>query len=120
MLFRSGASSALIQEIPLGGRPNATHRMDGVYILNGPEIIPGHRSDLEIADITPTVYHLMSLPLPSETDGRVARECFLPHSSAGSTDIAYRHYDRITGKTISWGEKHQEDVKQKLHALGYL
>ena len=119
-LGQTGASSALIQEIPLGGRPNATHRMDGVYILNGPEIIPGHRTDLEITDITPTIYHMMSLPLPSETDGRVAMECFRSQSSPGSTEIAYRHYDRIVGKTVEWEKKDQEDVKQKLHALGYL
>jgi len=119
-LGQTGAASNIIQAIPLGGRPNATHRMDGVYIFNGPDIIPGHRSDLEIADITPTVYHLMSLPLPSDTDGRVAMECFLSRSSPCSTEIAYRHYDRVIGKTVKWEKKDQEDVKQKLHALGYI
>ncbi len=119
-LGQTGASSSLIQDIPLGGRPNATHRMDGIYILNGPDIIPGHRTDLEITDITPTIYHMMSLPLPSETDGRVAEECFLPQSIAASTGITYRHYDCIVGKTVEWEKKDQEDVKQKLHALGYL
>ena len=114
------ASSRIFQEIPPGGRPNATHRMDGVYIINGPQIIPGYRNDLKIADITPTIYHLMSLPLPAETDGRVAKECFLPDSPAALRGITSRHYGRVVRKPVKGGKRHQEDLKQKLHALGYI
>lgn len=112
-------ANSLFREIPLGGRSNATHRMDGIYIFSGPAVIPGKRADLEIVDIAPTVYTLLSLPLPEGTDGRPARECFRPGDGFRETTERRRYFPAGRPEE-EWGSERQGEALNKLQALGYL
>ncbi len=112
-------SKSLFRRIPPGGRSKATHRMDGVYIFSGPPVIPGTRADLEIYDIAPTVYALLGVPLPDTIDGRVARECFRQDGVFPGV-FPRREYRPSAGQDVEWGAGPQEEVLEKLRALGYL
>lgn len=118
-LGQAVASGKLFQEIPLGGRSNATHRMDGVFIFSGPEVIPGKRTDLEIVDIAPTVYGLSGVPLPVGTDGRPARECFRDPDEIFPS-VPRQEYKASQAASGTWGQERQEEALEKLHALGYI
>ncbi len=110
----------IFQDIPLGGRPRATHKMGGVFAFEGPGVIPGFRTDLKIIDVAPTVCALLSLPLPEKTDGRAARQCFRPGSGLRDKEFSYRKYRKVSKEPVSWKKEDQNNAAEKLRALGYL
>lgn len=52
------------------------HEKDGIFLAYGPDIKPGTLSRKGIADIAPTVLHMMNIPIPKDIDGRVISEIF--------------------------------------------
>ena len=56
----------------------------------GPEIKEGYTAeDIDICDLTPTILHLMDLPLPKSIDGRVVKDIFKPNSGCLSRETRY-------------------------------
>lgn len=73
----------------------ATHYLDGVVAINGPDLRPGDHLAADLRDIAPTALALLDLPVPSYMEGRVLHEAFetpLPvrSSSAAPADRAAR------------------------------
>ncbi|MHB8132096.1 MAG: alkaline phosphatase family protein, partial [Mobilitalea sp.] len=66
------------------------HLKEGVFMCCGPEIKEGYTAeDIDICDLTPTILHLMDLPLPKSIDGRVVKDIFKPNSGCLSRETRY-------------------------------
>jgi len=67
-------------EIPskFGDIRTGTHRTEGIFIAHGPDIKEKFKLNTHVQtwDITPTLLHLLGLPIPSYMDGRVLKEIF--------------------------------------------
>jgi predicted AlkP superfamily phosphohydrolase/phosphomutase len=65
----------------LGKNYSGTHRLEGIFIAKGPYIKQEHWiGQSEITDITPTVLHILNIPILNDTDGKVLKEIFTPNS----------------------------------------
>jgi predicted AlkP superfamily phosphohydrolase/phosphomutase len=52
------------------GPDDANHAQDGLAILHGPGIPAGHRDDMHLLDIAPTVLRLLDIDVPAAMRGR--------------------------------------------------
>jgi len=48
----------------------------GIFLANGQCIRPGSIENISILDIFPTVLHILDVPIPKDTDGKLLREIF--------------------------------------------
>jgi predicted AlkP superfamily phosphohydrolase/phosphomutase len=56
-------------------RHTGSHRMEGIFMANGPDIKNGGRiKRINIVDVMPTVLSLARIPIPDDIDGRVLSE----------------------------------------------
>jgi predicted AlkP superfamily phosphohydrolase/phosphomutase len=97
------------------------HSRDGIFLAWGPDINRGAVvNDAEIVDLTPTILHLMDLPVPEDVDGNVLREIFRPGSDPHERLLRFRQGTGV--KTVTSGQQLDEDeraVRDRLRALGY-
>jgi len=64
------------------------HRMNGILIVIGPDIKQGEEiKNTEIIDLTPTIIHIMNIPVPKDMDGRVLKEIFKEDSKLAKREI---------------------------------
>lgn len=52
------------------------HEKDGIFLGYGPDIKKGELPRKYIADIAPTVLHMMNIPIPKDMDGELITEIF--------------------------------------------
>ena len=93
------------------------HRPEGVFIAWGPEIRSGASvTDARIMDLTPTILHLMGLPVSDDMDGRVLAEALTI-----TRPVTYERAKR-EDRSIETGLASEEAaaVEDRLRALGYL
>jgi predicted AlkP superfamily phosphohydrolase/phosphomutase len=66
--------------------PTGDHRMEGILIATGPAFRAGASPrEADLLDITPTVLHLLEVPVPADLDGRVLTELLNPETASVST-----------------------------------
>jgi len=77
-----------------GVRRTGEHRMQGIFIAQGPDIKKGLKLNSHICtwDITPTILHLMDLPIPDYIDGSVKKQIFKEGSSPSIRAIKSSHF----------------------------
>ena len=99
------------------------HGPDGVLLLYGPGIRPGHQLESShVLDVFPTVLALLGLPLPEDAEGRVLEDAFEapPDPGTASRVATYRNawqpVDTVGGTDV---ERTQQEV-ERLKAMGYL
>jgi arylsulfatase A-like enzyme len=96
------------------------HSPLGILIAAGPDIEPGGRvSDAGLADLAPTILHLMGLPIRDHMDGRVLQEVFQADSEPMAREVTYTQAEsraREQGREV----EDSQAVKDRLRALGYL
>ncbi len=97
------------------------HRPEGVFIAAGPEIRHTGLDRISCMDVTPTALHLLGLPVPDDTDGRVLTEILtgtaarpVTRSAAGETPVASE------ADLPAMTDEEQREVEKRLHDLGYL
>jgi predicted AlkP superfamily phosphohydrolase/phosphomutase len=102
-------------DLPLTG----THRPDGIFIVNGPDVKPRVKIDeAQIVDLTPTILGLLELPIPEYIDGKLLREAFF--------EEAFRNIDVIASpvqshlKQVLYTSEEAEEISRRLRDLGYL
>jgi predicted AlkP superfamily phosphohydrolase/phosphomutase len=79
------------------------HRQQGVFMACGPDVRKNREklTNLKIYDIAPTVLHMFGLPVPSDMDGRVLGEIFLPDSEIARRSVVYQSVEekgRVKGR----------------------
>lgn len=91
------------------------HRLHGVFIASGPNIVHGQVSGARIIDLAPTILHLMNVPVPDDMDGRVLTEALAtqrPVETQAAVPAA-RAQEDLTAEEAA-------EVEERLRALGYL
>ena len=93
------------------------HRRDGVLIAWGCGVRRGASvSNPHIMDLTPTILHLMGLPVPDDMDGRVLTSILSldrPIEYAHATDAAGYDEEGLSAEETA-------EVEDRLRSLGYL
>lgn len=54
----------------------ATHAMEGILAIEGPDIRPGRRIEAELPDVAPTALAMLGVRVPDSMEGRVLHEAF--------------------------------------------
>ncbi len=96
------------------------HRMNGIFVARGPGIRRGEQIPAaDLADLAPTILHLLQTPVPRHMDGRPLLEA-LVEEFRGET--AYT--DRVTPpqprSSPETSEADLQQVTERLHDLGYV
>lgn len=114
-----------------GQSPTFVHRLytqhrhgpDGVLLMYGPGIRPGHRLESShVLDVFPTVLALLGLPLPEDAEGRVLEGAFEASLDVGSPGRAatyrdaWQPVDTVGGTDV---ERTRLEI-ERLKAMGYL
>jgi arylsulfatase A-like enzyme len=99
------------------------HNPQGIFVAAGHHIEPvGHLSDVHIADIAPTVLHLLGVPVPRDVDGRVLSELFSPTWMA-ENPVRYQDADNGQFEAYAGNDYSDEDarlIEDRLRSLGYM
>ncbi len=78
---------------------SGSHRLNGTFIAMGNGMRKGLQvSGANIMDLTPTVLHIMNVPVPENMDGRVLREIFEPTGEPGMREPRYIESERESEK----------------------
>lgn len=95
------------------------HRLEGILLVRGPGVAAGQSlTGARIIDLAPTILYAMGLPVPDEMDGRVLTELWPGEGGAPVTFAAPAAPDR--DETTGLTPEEEEQVRQRLEALGYL
>jgi hypothetical protein len=112
-----GHSPTIVDEMQAQHR----HGPPGILLLWGDSVRRGvELADAHIYDVTPTVLHLLGLPVGADMDGRVLSDA-LTLESAAAPARTIPSYDVFGPLTVeSGGPDLTEEELERLRALGYL
>lgn len=95
----------------------ATHRLEGVLMVNSPGVATGRSQTAELRDVAPTILQLLGMPVPSRMTGRVLSEML-------SHDAPARAAERVESPAVfqlaGITDADQVCVEARLRDLGYL
>ena len=100
---------------------SSEHVREGIYLLancQGQKL--GEMGVLDILDVTPTILHLLELPVPEDVDGRVALELFEPMSEIAQRQIRTQNAAAEDGASIEPGRSDEDVIEDRLRSLGYI
>lgn len=98
-----------------------SHRQHGIVMFHGSHFKSGKIQGARIMDLTPTILHLLGMPIPDDMDGRVLTESLDPHWLENHP-ISYTKGSIFAGLDQSGrcNQKEQAAMEEHLRALGYL
>ena len=73
-----------------------------------------------VEDLTPTVLHILNVPIPSDMDGHVLAELYAPGSELEAREVTYQSPSGEVPKSAGFDEFESAEVERRLKALGYL
>jgi predicted AlkP superfamily phosphohydrolase/phosphomutase len=108
--------------------PTGDHRLEGILIGSGPCFIPGAQPrDAGLLDITPTVLHLLGIPVPDDMDGRVLTELLEPSSPSVGSPVpvltsAFATLNVVPSLPLDSRYTAEDDaaIQERLADLGYI
>ena len=109
--------SSPVRWVPFA-RLEGTHRVEGIFIANGPAIKSGGRIRAHIADIAPTLIAGLGERVPVDMDGRVLRELFDRPIDVKFEPPQERKLDEEEAPVPT--EAQLKDVTDRLSDLGYM
>ena len=92
------------------------HHPDGILLMKGPGIRPGHHPQAHILDLMPTILALYGLPVPSYVDGRPLEGWFTQPLRWQYRDVGPTEPDVQEG----YSPEEADRIAQHLRELGYL
>jgi predicted AlkP superfamily phosphohydrolase/phosphomutase len=94
-----------------------THRLEGVLLVNAPQVIPGDYRPAELRDVAPTILHLLGMSVPTHMRGRALDNvlCSTARPALTGPHPASREL-QLAGIT----DADQRCVEARLRDLGYL
>jgi predicted AlkP superfamily phosphohydrolase/phosphomutase len=124
--YKGGSDiGGLISEVPLDviSKLSGVHRMDGILLAQGPHMRRNGRIEgAGIIDIAPTVMYALGLPIPTDMDGAPLKGLF-EEAHVLQTEASYtddRRHEDVAREDYGYSEEEEENVREKLEALGYL
>lgn len=112
---RTMGHTALVSVAPTIRR-NGQHRDNGILFAVGPGIRRGLPLEGHLADIAPTVLHLLGLPVPTDMDGHVLAEMLEQPGEVVFTEPAAF----AAPEEVALSEEERQQVEERLKGLGYL
>lgn len=106
-----------VRWVPLS-RLEGTHRIDGIFIANGPGIAAGRKIRARIEDIAPSVLAGLGERVPKDMDGKVLTGMFDEPIEIRYEPPQERKVDELEAPTLT--QRQMEEVAGRLGALGYL
>lgn len=102
----------------------AMHRVDGIYLWEGDGVIrAGARHDgPQIADMAPTILHLLGLPVDDYMDGRVMEGCLTEaYRAENPVQVREGHVELKADLDDGGGISSEDEAKlvETMQALGY-
>lgn len=102
-------------------KPKGTHTMEGIFLAMGPHIQQSQEiSDITLQDLTPTILHVMGIPIPDDVDGKVKKGLFTPQSPPAQRKPKYYKARVKSIQKHRLTQAEEEEVKDRLRSLGYL
>jgi predicted AlkP superfamily phosphohydrolase/phosphomutase len=97
---------------------SGSHRREGIFILSGPDIVTGARlSEAHIADLAPTILHLLDEDVPRTMDGKVLQEVF---RSAREVSYVDEEESSESADDQALSDDEAAQIEERLRSLGYL
>jgi predicted AlkP superfamily phosphohydrolase/phosphomutase len=113
--FSFGATNILTGSYDVSG----AHSMDGIVVLSQAGFAGSKRAinDADLMDITPTILHLMGIPIPSDMDGKVLSD----YETNDAPVLIQQHEQYDKSSTPNGFTKEEEkDIEDHLRSLGYI
>lgn len=101
--------------------PTGCHRLEGVLLMHGPDIMQAELSVRNITDVTPTILRLLGFPGRESFDGEIISEALESKGETG--ERIYRplvESEHCLVMEPSYSEAEEEEIRRKLENLGYL
>ncbi len=98
-------------------RLEGTHRLDGVFVASGPNVVQGRTIRAHIADLAPTILAGLGEPVPKDMDGRVLESIFRTKIHVEYEPPRDRDVDEAAPALT---ERQMAEVARRLGDLGYL
>jgi predicted AlkP superfamily phosphohydrolase/phosphomutase len=101
---------------------SGNHHPDGMVMLSGQQIRRGVEIDgAEIIDITPTILHLMGLPVQTYMDGRVLTAALMPdYIERFPVAYATAPLKKPVPAAFEYSEQERLSIEERLKDLGYM
>jgi predicted AlkP superfamily phosphohydrolase/phosphomutase len=100
---------------------SGSHTMEGIFIAKGPGVRSGCRLDsITLQDVAPTVLYYVGLPVPSNMDGRVVQEAFLPEFLAANPVCQGPPLSSSQSSSSGLTVEEAAAMREQLRGLGYL
>jgi len=120
VISNKSSKDPLFIETQYTSRHSGTHRMNGILLAWGPDIISTQIKDAGLCDIVPTVIANFRLPIPSELDGQVLpifrQEVLRSVKVVSSIPKVESHVGGLTSPS----EEEERRIEERLRDLGYL
>jgi predicted AlkP superfamily phosphohydrolase/phosphomutase len=102
---------------------SGSHRLDGLLFVAGPDFrASGDLPVRSILDVTPTILHLLGVPIPEHIDGTILFDEMRPeaHSMADRYDYVNTTQVHSDSNDSALSQKEEEELIERLKNLGYL
>jgi predicted AlkP superfamily phosphohydrolase/phosphomutase len=109
--------SSPVRWIPIS-RLEGTHRLEGIFVANGPAVAGGKKIRAHIADIAPTILAGLGERVPKDMDGQVLRDVFSAPVIVRYEPPQERKLDEAEAPVLT--DAQLEEVTTRLGDLGYL
>jgi predicted AlkP superfamily phosphohydrolase/phosphomutase len=123
-ILLSGGSSCPVQELLIPTSQTGDHRLDGIVVVSGEGVQAGRKIwDASVMDITPTVLHLLGLPVARDMDGEPLVAVFSGGRGDGSQAVptvpSYETSSPLLRSTVL-PTPADDMIREELRALGYI
>jgi predicted AlkP superfamily phosphohydrolase/phosphomutase len=109
---------------PLAEDFTGNHRMDGILMMAGPHIVPGHEIEgAQIVDLFPTILHLLDVPLPPDLDGKVLIEALEKHYVEAHPIRQHEKGPSLPAEAVGeavYSPEDAEEIRDRLEGFGYI
>ena len=101
----------------------AGHRMNGIFLIKGPDIKKGLNLPVkDIADVAPTILHLMGNSVPEDMDGKVIKDAIEQdfQEKHPVTYVKEDEYDKHKTDNVQFSDEEIDKIQEGLRNLGYM
>jgi len=119
-VFASGQFTRVARLLKKNPKGYGFHHTHGIFFATGRGILNRKVKSANIIDLTPTVLHILGVPIPEDLDGRILKEIFMDDSEYSKKQVSYQAPSIIEARKKAYSKEEEEKIKNRLEALGYI
>jgi predicted AlkP superfamily phosphohydrolase/phosphomutase len=125
VILKDQFEGELFEQRPYSPRHTGSHRMNGIFIAAGPDILRKKLDQVHICDVAPTLLYMFDQPIPTSMDGRVLKKIFKPeylknHPLKLQTEIQAKKGAEPRKISSGLSEEEEKAIQKRLKDLGYM